>query len=237
MEKSSFRKLLEYLRQNPLSAVITACIPILLAEVAVASVEITNPYLESSALWIFSSSICAQGLTILVSVWSLRKVFQFKSEIVKKRSLRTWIEALYWIPVAGAGYYLLDYLQMLGSKMFPTWSLGEYPEIDILHKSQSVFEVSLMMFSMVIATPIVEEIFFRGFCYRILRLKYGKTSSIAVLSLMFVLFHPIPSWVPMLIVATIILCLSFEHRKNLLVPIIIHSIMNLLSLLSLGKTT
>ncbi|MFO7557689.1 MAG: type II CAAX endopeptidase family protein [Desulfobacterales bacterium] len=81
--------------------------------------------------------------------------------------------------------------------------------------------------------PVAEEFFFRGLLYGFLR-RWGVVFAIMVSTLLFAVAHPKVSIIP--ITGGILFAVSYEKEKNLLVPIIIHTLGNLslftLSLLS-----
>ncbi len=81
--------------------------------------------------------------------------------------------------------------------------------------------------------PVAEEFFFRGLLYGFLR-RWGAVFAIIFSTLLFAVAHPEVSIIQ--ITGGIIFAVSYEKEKNLLVPIIIHTLGNLslftLSLLS-----
>jgi len=81
--------------------------------------------------------------------------------------------------------------------------------------------------------PVAEEFFFRGLLYGFLR-RWGAVFAIIFSTLLFVAPHPNVSIIQ--VTGGIVFAVSYEKEKNLLVPIIIHTLGNLslftLSLLS-----
>lgn len=74
---------------------------------------------------------------------------------------------------------------------------------------------------MVVLAPVVEEIIFRGFVYRMLREQWGVWVSVAVSSVFFSLLHHGLIVSPQL-VGGIIFALAYEWTKSLWVPIALH---------------
>ncbi len=72
--------------------------------------------------------------------------------------------------------------------------------------------------------PAAEEFFFRGLLYGFLR-RWGVVFAIIVSTMLFVVAHSNVSIIP--ITGGILFAVSYEKEKNLLVPIIIHTLGNL----------
>jgi membrane protease YdiL (CAAX protease family) len=79
----------------------------------------------------------------------------------------------------------------------------------------------------VLIGPIAEEIFFRGILYGFLR-RWGAPTAIVLSTLLFVLPHISGSVVPVTqLIGGILFAVAYEIEKNLLVPMIIHCLGNL----------
>ncbi len=86
--------------------------------------------------------------------------------------------------------------------------------------------------SIVFVTPVVEEIFFRGCAYRLMRRRCGVVLSVILSSLLFGAAH---GNLLSLVYATalgVVLALSFEATGSVFVPILIHSAFNAASYLA-----
>lgn len=109
-----------------------------------------------------------------------------------------------------------------------------YPahEIERLFSEYPNFYQHLILFSLItLSSPISEEIFMRGFCYKILRMKYNIPKSIFFSSLISIVFHPVVAWIPHIIFTNIILCLAYEKTNWIISPIIIHMVINLFTII------
>ena len=109
-----------------------------------------------------------------------------------------------------------------------------YPahEIGRLFSEYPNFYQHLILFSLItLSSPISEEIFMRGFCYKILRMKYNIPKSIFFSSLISIVFHPVVAWIPHIIFTNIILCLAYEKTNWIISPIIIHMVINLFTII------
>ena len=84
-----------------------------------------------------------------------------------------------------------------------------------------------------LTTAFCEELFFRRFFYKVFRYKYNIAYSILYTTFIFLLFHPIPAYIPAFIIVNIIICASYEYSKTLAIPVIIHFVINSFSTISL----
>jgi membrane protease YdiL (CAAX protease family) len=110
----------------------------------------------------------------------------------------------------------------------------------ILHLSginaKTLFQIQLPAYSRDVAAffsigafvaPLAEEIFFRGILYGFFR-RWGISTAVILSTLLFVLSHTSGHTLPITqIIGGILFAVSYEVEKNLLVPIIIHSLGNL----------
>lgn len=78
--------------------------------------------------------------------------------------------------------------------------------------------------------PVSEEVFFRGFTYRIFRKHYTRLASVVFTNLLFCLVHISPWWWPEVFVIGVALTLLVDYSESLVSPIIAHSWINVLSL-------
>ena len=83
----------------------------------------------------------------------------------------------------------------------------------------------------VILAPILEELFFRKIIFKGLLKKYSFVISVTVSSLLFAMIHIQPHWQNVLVsfIFGVICCYIYISTKNILYPILFHSIGNLVS--------
>jgi membrane protease YdiL (CAAX protease family) len=75
--------------------------------------------------------------------------------------------------------------------------------------------------------PVAEEIFFRGILYGFFR-QWGLTMALVISTALFVLSHTTGSGLPITqLIGGLLFAVAYEKEKNLIVPIIIHSLGNL----------
>ncbi len=96
---------------------------------------------------------------------------------------------------------------------------------------QHVPALVLMCLLAGIAAPVAEEVFFRGFAYRILKQRFGVRGAIVSSALLFAAIHVDPvSQVPIFFIG-IVLAWLYERTGSLAAPVGLHCANNLLTLL------
>ncbi len=100
-----------------------------------------------------------------------------------------------------------------------------------MRNAQSPLTMILMALLAVVGAPIVEELIFRGSLYRFLKFRIRRAAAALISAGAFATIHfNLTSFFP-LIVLGIFLCLSYEISGNLKVPILMHAIFNLNSVI------
>jgi membrane protease YdiL (CAAX protease family) len=164
-------------------------------------------------------------LFMLVGLFAIKEInnydiFETLSLLLKKGKFYIWIMA---IMVGLLLKFSSEGLTDLFSKVLP---ISDYYS-DITSNLISTENKILYVLFTGLWTPFCEEIFFRGFCYGNLRVRYNVTISILINILIFAIFHPILVYIPSIILFSLILCMSYELTKNLLIPIVIHATVNI----------
>jgi hypothetical protein len=77
--------------------------------------------------------------------------------------------------------------------------------------------------------PVCEELFFRGFLFRVLRIRMGFVLAASIDGVLFGLVHGALVIVPILAFLGFILCWAYERSGTLLVPIALHALNNALA--------
>jgi membrane protease YdiL (CAAX protease family) len=126
---------------------------------------------------------------------------------------------------------LVSYVTYPLASQLPAFEIFDEIRQEIFQKPKTGFDFILIVLSISIIPAFVEEIFFRGILYKNIRKKYGITISVIILTIIFYLFHIDPQMIFFLIIGNIVLCLSFEYTKSLVVPFVIHLGINFSSLL------
>ena len=107
--------------------------------------------------------------------------------------------------------------------------LPEYKQQEIvLNFKSTLIEDKGILLHVLIFAPIVEEVIFRGYIYRILKSKLPIIFSMIISSTLFALIHyNVLSYI-LLFVLSIFLTYIYERNGSIICPIIIHSLFNLM---------
>jgi len=142
----------------------------------------------------------------------------------KKIVLILTIGIFLWIAQVSITYY---------SRLFLPENFPANEMMNIFEKHSTLYNKVILFFLLVIVTPIGEEIFMRGFIYRLLRLEYNTYISILISTLIFIIFHPVLAWLPSLIIVNIVICLIYEKSKLIWDPILLHASINFLGFINI----
>ncbi len=125
----------------------------------------------------------------------------------------------------------IDYVMLPVTSLIPSYEIFEEIRNERFQKPGNGIELVLLVLSISLLPALVEEIFFRGILYKNFRRKYGITVSVIILTIIFYLFHLDPQMIFFLVIGNIVLCLSFEYTKSLVVPFVVHLGINFCALL------
>jgi CAAX protease family protein len=108
-----------------------------------------------------------------------------------------------------------------------------HPVESILARADGVREVLVVLVAVTLPVAIGEEIFFRGFAYRLLRARLGVGVAIGGSALIFALVHGLDPgvWLPILPVG-IILAIVVERSGSLAPAMVGHAVVNALAVLA-----
>jgi hypothetical protein len=192
--------------------------------------------IEASGLSADSGLVVLQSITfhgvgiVLVLTWMVRKkipwasAFGMRLASVPKNVLTGFLFLLGTMPFL-LFYTLLYHVGLQAS--------GQEPSIQdvafaISEESSTGMRVYFFILAVVIA-PFFEEILFRGIGMTALAKRFGVGAAVAVTSLIFALMHGhVPSLVPLFILS-VGLSMAYIYSGSLLVPIVMHSIFNCVS--------
>jgi len=107
--------------------------------------------------------------------------------------------------------------------------LPEYKQQEIvLNFKNTLLEDKTILIHVLVIAPIVEEIIFRGYMYRILKSRTPIIFAMIISSTIFSLIHyNVLSYI-LLFVLSIFLTYIYERNGSIICPIIIHSLFNLM---------
>jgi membrane protease YdiL (CAAX protease family) len=78
----------------------------------------------------------------------------------------------------------------------------------------------------VVAAPIAEEVFFRGYMLRFMERRLGFRAALLLSSLVFAVIHLNPSGLPVYLVIAVVMALVYHYSGNLISPIVAHATLN-----------
>lgn len=103
---------------------------------------------------------------------------------------------------------------------FPSKNIHAYMDLDGL-------DLQLYVLSAITIAPIIEELIFRGFLYKFVRLMWGKPFSVIVSSLFFIVIHGTTEHIPVALLVTLFSCLLLEITGSIFYSIGFHMFYNL----------
>lgn len=143
----------------------------------------------------------------------------------------------------GAFYFLVAYVLVIGSGLAWTYllalvdksgipiSFAPQSAIELFLKTEDALSLVLLGFVAVVAAPVAEELVFRGGIYRFLSGHLGKFSAAMATGLGFGFLHAnLVGFIPLSIFG-VFLCLVYEITGNLKVPMVVHALFNLNTLI------
>lgn len=131
--------------------------------------------------------------------------------------IETIIKFILFIPLLFLISFIIQYV------------LPEYKQQEIvLNFKSTLLEDKGILIHVLVIAPIVEEVIFRGYMYRILKSKIPIIFAMIVSSTLFSLVHyNVLSYI-LLFVLSIFLTYIYERNGSIICPIIIHSLFNLM---------
>ncbi|MBU1121584.1 MAG: CPBP family intramembrane metalloprotease [Candidatus Omnitrophica bacterium] len=192
---------------------------IYIAEISIAKLLTPSPKMSLINLTIFLN--LALEITVITTILKFINP-SFLIPHIKKIYLPTLLQVYtVMLPlIIGAG--LINYFLLEKFGINPSLN----PAIEILLLLKSKFSVLLIISQVIVVGPIAEELFFRGFIYKLLRTRYSFAPSAILVSIIFALIHGTPQDTLPLFIISMILCYVYEKTQNILSPIILHSIHN-----------
>jgi membrane protease YdiL (CAAX protease family) len=157
-------------------------------------------------------------LLILIVLIYFGIYFQEEKKLLKVKKLKNCIISfILFIP-------LLFLISFIIQNILPEY---KQQEIVLNFKSNLLKDKALLLHVLIIA-PVVEEIIFRGYIYRILKTKIPIIFAIIISSTLFSLIHYNVLSFILLFVLSIFLTYIYERNGSIMCPIIIHSLFNLM---------
>ncbi|MEA3318705.1 MAG: type II CAAX endopeptidase family protein [Bacillota bacterium] len=96
-----------------------------------------------------------------------------------------------------------------------------------LQEQVTWFTFTIAFLSAAVISPIYEEIFYRGFLYKLIRGKWGVGAGLLISSLIFTVMHiPIYNTLPVNFLSGMIFAWTYERSGSIVPGIIIHGVFN-----------
>lgn len=119
---------------------------------------------------------------------------------------------------------------------FTNQFFNEFREQDLVSKVRELrisYELLNIVVLAVIISPVLEEIFFRRLMYRSLKKNFGVLLAGTITSFLFAVVHLNLYAFPVLFVLSIILIIIYEKDNTIFSPMLLHSIFNLVMIISI----
>ncbi|GAB4524118.1 MAG: type II CAAX endopeptidase family protein [Pleurocapsa sp.] len=195
----------------------------------------SNSSLRIKALYVFGTYILMAAGGIGVLYFSIKSYLPFPKDWFKFKFLDTW---MFW----GFGGYLiaipLVLIVSLINQQIWQGQGGSNPLLFLALQAQDTVALAIFFITASVAAPIFEEIMFRGFLLPSLTRYIPVWGAIVVSGLIFAVAHLSLSEVLPLATLGIILGIVYTRSRNLFAPILLHSLWNsgtLISLFVLGS--
>ncbi len=185
---------------------------------------------RSKAIYAFTYYLLMAGSGLAVLYWSIRKWFPLPKDWFQYRMADRW--ALW-----GLGGYLVALPLMIGVSLVnqQIWQGqgGSNPLLQIVLEEGDAVSLGLFLFTAAVAAPIFEETLFRGFLLPSLTRYVPVGGAIALSSLLFAVAHLSLSEVIPLTTLGAVLGIVYTRSRNLLAPILLHSLWNAITMIGL----
>lgn len=136
--------------------------------------------------------------------------------------------------------FLLEITALIGVNLMVGRLAGgfENPQVDAISGGQAIGGIEFVMLFLLIAmlVPFVEELFFRGMLYPLLRQRMGAVLAITLNAAIFALFHVIPILLPGLFVVGLFLAYLRERSGSIWPSVLLHAMQNGMALLAMSAS-
>lgn len=185
---------------------------------------------RAKAVYAFTYYLLMAGSGLAVLYWSIRKWFPLPKGWFQYRVVGRW-------PLWGLVGYLVALPLMIGVSLVnqQIWQGqgGSNPLLQIVLEEGDALSLGLFLFTAAVAAPIFEETLFRGFLLPSLTRYMPVWGAIALSSLLFAIAHLSLSEVIPLMTLGIVLGIVYTRSRNLLAPILLHSLWNAITMIGL----
>jgi membrane protease YdiL (CAAX protease family) len=194
---------------------------------------------ENARIQAFSvliSYILVAGGAFLVLYFSIRRYFPLPEDWFKFRFFSNWI--LWGIGGYCTALPVVVIVSLVNQKLWQGQG-GSNPLLQLVLESNDNLALGIFFFTAAIAAPFFEEFLFRGFLLPSLTRYIPVSAAIVVSGLIFAVAHLSLSEILPLTALGMVLGIVYTRSRNLLAPMLLHSLWNsgtLLSLFILGSS-
>lgn len=161
---------------------------------------------------------------LLLSLKLLFPEVRFMSLFRGRELMSTSVFVLLLLPVLLMISHLLSFFfQGMGSTHAPR----------MLPEMEGPGDILMMILALAVLAPLVEELLFRGFLYRILRSRYSSLPSIIITSILFSAVHFSLAMVVPIFIMGVLMAWARERSGSMAPSLLLHSINNLVAVLLL----
>ena len=199
--------------------------------------NVAEASLREKALYVLFTYLLMAAGGIFVLYLSVKPYLPLSEEWFKTKLRDNWF-------VWGFGGYLIAIpcvlLVSLINQQIWQGQGGSNPLLYLALQAQDRVALAIFFFTASIAAPVFEEVMFRGFLLPSLTRYFSVTTSIVLSGLLFAIAHLSLAEVLPLATLGIILGIVYTRSRNILAPMLLHSLWNsgtLLSLFVLGSGT
>jgi membrane protease YdiL (CAAX protease family) len=101
--------------------------------------------------------------------------------------------------------------------------------VEFLQKAQTPRDRTAILAMAVVIAPLSEEVIFRGFLYPVGKRYFGPFASALSTALLFAVLHGHMASIPALFTLALCLSLAYEKTGSIMVPVLMHSVFNAIS--------
>ncbi len=195
------------------------------------------PNLRIQALYVLISYILVASGSLLVLYFSIKQFFPLPENWFRFRLRDGWL--LWGIGGYCAAIPIVILVSIVNQQLWQGQG-GSNPLLQIVLESRDNLALLIFFSTAAIAAPLFEEFLFRGFLLPSLTRYLPVWGSILISSLLFAVAHLSFSEILPLTALGIVLGVVYSRSQNLLAPMLLHSLWNsgtLLSLFILGSST
>ncbi|XMB66399.1 type II CAAX endopeptidase family protein [Mycoplasmatota bacterium zrk1] len=173
------------------------------------------------------SNISAYLIIAISFLIMLKETLQQEVKFFKKRIIKNLLYIVIFFMIITLTFYFLIYIMNLFFDI--DTSINQKGLIELYNEGPIIFTITT-----IILVPFIEEVVFRGVMYNLFYQNFNKLIGIVLSSLIFGLLHVVSGdliYLPIYSILGAVLLLSYIKSNNLLVPILVHSLYNLFSIL------